>query len=37
MILAISMVASVNGGKLELKSGDKHFYRVRRGDGGPVI
>ena len=37
MVLAIPMVASVDGGRLEIRSGDTHFYRVLGTNNGPVI
>ena len=37
MVLAIPMIASVDRGTLEIRSGDTHLYRVLGTDEGPVI
>lgn len=37
MVLRIPMVASVDEGRFQLKSGDEHFYRVISTDAGPFI
>ena len=37
MVLRIPMVASVDEGRFQLKSGGEHFYRVLSTDAGPVI
>ena len=37
MVLSIQMIASVDRGKLEIRSGDTHLYRVLGTEKGPVI
>lgn len=37
MVLEIPMVASDDRGEFEIRSGDKHFYKVLMTEDGPVI